>query len=171
MKIILWAEIMANGFYPHASSESRGFQTAAEVWADFYQHIAQAGNVIFGRKTMEEVLAAGGDPHYAKADVVAISRRVSELPGMHCAPSPQQAIAFLEAKGHTVAFVGGGETVLNAFLAEGLADELIFLIPPAIGGREFSVALPEGQHKDLRLQSVRELGSGCVKLHYLLERG
>lgn len=169
MKIILWAEIMANGFYPHAPSPQ--FQTPAEIWADFYGHVAGAGNVIFGRKTVEEVRAAGGDPHYAKADVVAVSRRVSDLPGILCAPSPQQAAAMLEAKGHTVAFVGGGETILNAFLAEGLADELIFLIPPAIGGREFSVALPEGQHRDLRLHAVKELGSGCVKLHYLLGRG
>lgn len=168
MKIILWAEIMANGFYPHDPNE---FQTPAEAWADFYGHVAQAGNVIFGRKTVEEVLAAGGDPHYVKVDVVAVSRQVSELPGVLCAPSPQQAVDILGAKGHTVAFVGGGDTILNAFLAEGLADELIFLIPPAIGGREFGLALPEGQHKDLRLHAVKELGSGCVKLHYLLERG
>lgn len=143
MKIILWAEIMANGFYPHAPSPQ--FQTPAEIWTDFYEHVAGAGNVIFGRKTAEEVLAAGGDPHYVKVDVMAVSRSVSNnLPEMLCAASPQQAVTMLEAKGHTVAFVGGGETILNAFLAEGLADELIFLIPPAIGGREFSVALPEG---------------------------
>lgn len=168
MKVVLWAGIMVNGFYPQYPTV---FQTPAEIWDDFYGHVAQAGNVIFGRRTAEEVWAAGVDDHYAQVDVVAVCRQATDLPGAHCVASPRQALAALAEKGHETAFVGGGNTILNGFLADDLADELIFVIAPAIGGCQFSVALPEGPHKDLRLQSVKEIGSGCVKLHYLLERG
>jgi riboflavin biosynthesis pyrimidine reductase len=166
MKVILWAETMANGFYPCYPTS---FETPKEVWADFYSHIAEAGNVILGRKTVDEVIAAGSGFGSGDALVVSVSRNPAEVKGAKSAESPRAALEIVRSAGHQTAFVGGGANILNSFLADDLANELVLLVAPAIGGRESLVALPEGQHRPLRLLSYKELGSGVLKLHYSLD--
>jgi riboflavin biosynthesis pyrimidine reductase len=51
-----------------------------------------------------------------------------------------------------------------------LIDEVILVVSPEIGGKGFSVALPEGLRKDLSLLDVREVGEGSVRLHYSVSR-
>lgn len=163
MKTILWAEVMANGFYPTYPTT---FETPNEVWTDFYGHIAAAGNVILGRKTIDEMVAAGNGFGTGDALVVSVSRTPREISGATSVASPREAIEAVRRAGHEVAFVGGGAAITNAFLAEDLCDELILVVAPAIGGRETMIALPTEQHKVLNLISCRELGSGVIKLHY-----
>lgn len=166
MRVILWAEIMANGFYPVYPTS---FETPKEVWDDFYAHIAEAGNVILGRKTVEEMTAAGNGFGLGDAKVISVSRTPSSFEGATSAESPEAALDILRKAGHETALVGGGAGILNSYLEQGLAHELVLLIAPAIGGRESLVALPEGQHQKLQLLSCKELGSGVLKMHYRLE--
>lgn len=167
MKTILWAEIMANGFYP---VNPTSFSTPDEVWAHFYGGIADAGNVILGRKTVEEMLAAGNGFGAGDALVVAVSSQDIAFPGAVHARSPQAALERVAAAGYQTALVGGGAALLNAFLREELADELVLLVVPAVGGSDPRLTLGGNNHRLMRLLSSREIGSGIVKLHYAIER-
>lgn len=167
MKTVLWAEVMANGFYP---VNPTSFETPAEVWTHFYADIADAGNVILGRRTVEEVLAAGSGFGVGDALVVAVSSHDSAYPGTVCAKSPRAALDCVAAAGHRTALVGGGAAMLNAFLAENLADELILLIVPALGSTSTTLTLGRDQHRLMRLLSSKEIGSGIVRLHYAIDR-
>lgn len=80
------------------------------------------------------------------------------------------ALDKLNEAGHKPAFIGEAN-ILNSFLAEGLGHDLIILVAPAIGGRESLVVLTEGQHETLQLLSVKELGSGVIKMLYRFESG
>ena len=165
MKVILWAEVMANGFYPTYPTT---FETPAEVWADFYAHVAEAGNLILGRKTIDEMIASGNGFGTGDAMVVSVSRTPSEIAGVTSVASPLDAVEAVRQAGHDIAFVGGGAAITNSFLAAGLCDELVMLLAPAIGGRETLIALPEGQHRSMNLVSFCDLGSGVLKLRYNL---
>ncbi len=168
MKTVLWAEIMANGFFP---VNPTSFETPGEVWAHFYADVANAGNVILGRKTVEEVLAAGNGFGVGEALVVAVSSTDAAYPGTVHAGSPRAALERVAAAGHQTALVGGGAAILNAFLAENLADELILLVVPSLGGSHPILTLERGKHRLMRLLSSREIGSGCLRLHYAIDRG
>ncbi|MBS1826416.1 MAG: dihydrofolate reductase family protein [Acidobacteria bacterium] len=167
MKTVLWAEIMANGFYP---VNPTSFDTPAEVWTHFYADIAEARNVILGRKTVEEVLAAGNGFGVGDALVVAVSSNDRAYPGTVSARSPRAALDCVAAAGHQTALVGGGVAILNAFLAENLADELILLVVPALGSRDTALTLGRDKHRIMRLLSSTEIGSGIVRLHYAIDR-
>jgi len=167
MKTVLWAEIMANGFYP---VNPTSFKTPPEVWTHFYADIADARNVILGRKTVEEVLAAGNGFGVGDALVVAVSSKNGAYPGTVYAESPRAALDCVAAAGHQTALVGGGAAILNAFLAENLADELILLVVPAIGSSDTFLTLGRDKHRLMRLLSSKEIGSGIVRLHYAIDR-
>lgn len=167
MKTILWAEIMANGFYP---VNPTSFETPDEVWAHFYGDIAAVGNVILGRKTVEEVLAAGNGFGIGDALMVAVSSQDIAFPGAVHAGSPQAALDKVAAAGLQTALVGGGVGLLNAFLMEDLVDELILLVVPAVGGSSPILTLGGSNHRLMHLLSSKEIGAGIVKLHYAIER-
>jgi dihydrofolate reductase len=167
MKTVLWAEIMANGFYP---VNPTSFKTPAEVWTHFYAEVADARNVILGRKTVEEVLVAGNGFGVGDALVVAVSSNISAYTGTVHAGSPRAALDCVAAAGHQTALVGGGAAILNAFLAENLADELVLLVVPALGGGDPILTIAREKHRPMRLLSSKDIGSGIVRLHYAINR-
>lgn len=165
MKVVVWAEILANGFYP---VNPTSFVTPDEVWADFFAYLGDAGNVILGRKTAEEVLAAGDQFDLGGALLVSVSRTSNELPGAKCVGSAREAIEAVSRAGHQIAFFGGGANLISSVLDQGLADELVVLIAPALGARNSVFSISEGEHRSMDLLKVEELGSGVVKLSYRL---
>src|SRR5579871_3374686 len=125
MKTILWAAILANGNYMHGGSD---YRWKKQVFADFDACALEAVNCILSRKTYEEYAASGGG--FGGIEVVVVSRTNRAIPGVTCVVSPGEALHFLEQKGHANALVAGGDSLLNAFLAENLADEIIFNLTP-----------------------------------------
>jgi riboflavin biosynthesis pyrimidine reductase len=97
-----------------------------------------------------------------------VSRSKSDLPGATVVASPGDAVRHLEQQGFGSALVGGGDSLLNAFLAEGLADEIIFNITPEIGGPGNHVSLSGLDVKPLKLHAFRDIGEGIIRVHYIL---
>jgi hypothetical protein len=62
----------------------------------------------------------------------------------------------------------GGERLHNAFLADGLVDELILDVTPTLEDEGLRLVLPKGQRGEVRLLATRELGGGVVQLHWAI---
>ncbi len=176
MKTILWATLTANGNYAQSSPEN---PPKPEALQDFAMQAGAAGNFIVGRRTFMGMLESSqgiqneqtGNP-FAGLDIVVLSQSVKEIPGVTVVESPQAALAYLQARGHTTALLSGGADLHNAFLAQGLVDEVIFDIAPVFEGKGFNLLLDQDRYlyKHVQLLDCKPLGSGVVQLRYSLTR-
>jgi dihydrofolate reductase len=166
MKTILWATLTANGNYAQSSPEH---PPKPEAFNDFVTHARTAGNFIVGRRTFEGMQAGAGNP-FGEIDIVVVSQSVKEIPGVKAVGSPQEALNYLQAKGHTTALVGAGADLHNAFLAQGLVDEVIFDVAPVLEGKGLKLLLDTDhyQYQDVQLLDFKPLGNGIVQLHYAI---
>jgi dihydrofolate reductase len=174
MKTILWAALSANGNYAQSSPEN---PPKPEALQDFAMQARSTGNFIVGRRTFIGMLESSqgtqneqaGNP-FAGLDIVVLSQSVKEIPGVKVVEAPQAALAYLQAKGHTTALLSGGADLHNAFLAQGLVDEVIFDIAPVFEGKGLNLLLDQDRYlyKDVQLLDCKPLGSGVVQLRYSL---
>jgi dihydrofolate reductase len=167
MKTILWATLTANGNYAQSSTEH---PPKTEAFNDFVAHAKTAGNFVVGRKTFEGMQAGSENP-FDEVDIVVVSQSVNEIPGVKVVGSPQEALNYLQAKGHTAALVGAGADLHNAFLGQGLVDEVIFNIAPVLEGKGLNLLLDTEhyQYKEVQLLDFKSLGGGVVQLHYSVD--
>ncbi|WP_419873387.1 dihydrofolate reductase family protein [Candidatus Pristimantibacillus sp. PTI5] len=167
MKTILWATLSANGNYAQSSPEN---PPKKEALNDFAEHAKAAGNFIVGRRTYEAMAASGGP--FAVLDIVVVSKKVDALPGATIARSPQEALNYLHHKGYQKAVVAAGADLHNAFLGEGLVDELIFNVAPVLEGKGLHLMIDTDNYtfKDIQLLDTKTLGGGVVQLHYAVNR-
>lgn len=165
MKVTLWATLSANGNYARGTPEN---PPRAEALADFRQEALAHGNFIVGRKTFEGFAARGPNPDFRDLDIVVVSRRDTPMTGVLSATSPRAALALLAARSHGKALISGGETLHNAFLAEGLVDEMIVNIAPVLEGGGLNIHLPAGKHLPTHLVSSRQMEGGLFQLRYRL---
>jgi dihydrofolate reductase len=168
MKTILWATLTANGNYAQSSAEH---PPKPEAFNDFVAHAKAAENFIVGRKTFEGMQASGGNP-FGEVDIVVVSQSVKEIPGVKVVGSPQEALNYLQEKGYTTALLGAGADLHNAFLGQGLIDEVIFDVAPVLEGKGLNLLLDTDhyQYKDVQLLDFKSLGGGVVQLHYAVGR-
>ncbi|AIQ14284.1 dihydrofolate reductase family protein [Paenibacillus durus] len=164
MKTILWATLTANGNYAQSSPTHPPKKEALD---DFAAQAKAAGNFIVGRRTFEGMQASGGGA-FADIDIVVVSTSTKELPGITVAGSPQEALNYLQQKGHQTALIVGGADLHNAFLGHGLVDELMFNVAPVIEGKGLNLLIDKDdyQYKDVQLLDFKSLGSGVIQLHY-----
>jgi dihydrofolate reductase len=164
MKTILWATLSANGNYAQSSPEN---PPKKEALGDFANHAKAAGNFIVGRRTFEGMRASGGGG-FADIDIIVVSNSVRDIPGIKFVKSPQEAINYLQEKGHQTALLAGGADLHNAFLDQGLVNELIFNIAPVLEGKGLNLLLDKDhyQYKDVQLLDFKSLGGGVFQLHY-----
>jgi dihydrofolate reductase len=164
MKTILWATLTANGNYAQSSPDH---PPKPEAFDDFVAHARAAGNFIAGRKTFEGMQAGGGNP-FGEIDIVVVSQSVKDIPGIKVVGSPQEALNYLQAKGHATALIGAGADLHNAFLGQGLVDELIFDVAPVLEGKGLNLLLDTEhyQYRDVQLLDCKPLGGGVIQLHY-----
>lgn len=167
MKTILWATLTANGNYAQSSAEN---PAKPEALADFATQVMAAGSFIVGRKTFESFAANGGGP-FADLDIVVVSQSVKAMPGATVVSSPQEAIDYLQARGHTTAVLAGGAELHNIFLAQGLIDEIIFNVAPVLEGKGLNILLDQAsyRYKDVQLLDCKPLGGGVIQLRYAVE--
>lgn len=165
MKTILWAALTANGNYAQSSPEN---PPKKEAFDDFVTHAKAAGNFIVGRRTFEGMRGSGGGGPFTDIDIVVVSKTVKEIPGIKIVESPQEALNYLHEKGYETALLAGGADLHNAFIGQGLIDELIFNVAPVIEGKGLNLLLDTEhyQYKDVELLDFKSLGSGVVQLHY-----
>ncbi|MEV5027966.1 dihydrofolate reductase family protein [Paenibacillus sp. LPE1-1-1.1] len=175
MKTILWATLSANGNYAQSSPENPPKKEALD---DFAEHAKAAGNFIVGRRTFEAMAAsggagrdAGGGP-FAELDIVVVSKNIDALLGATIARSPQEALNYLHHKGYQTAVVAAGADLHNAFLGQGLVDELIFNVAPVLEGKGLHLMIDTDNYtfKEIQLLDTKPLGGGVVQLHYAVNR-
>jgi dihydrofolate reductase len=169
MKTILWATLSANGNYAQSSPENPPKKEALD---DFAKHAKAAGNFIVGRRTFEVMAASGGGGPFTDLDIVVVSKNVEALPGATIARSPQEALNYLQRKGHQTAIVAAGADLHNAFLSQGLVNELIFNVAPVLEGKGLHLMIDTDNYmfKDVQLLDTNLLGGGVVQLHYAVNR-
>ncbi|GHO46412.1 dihydrofolate reductase family protein [Ktedonospora formicarum] len=177
MKTILWATLTANGNYAQSSPEH---PPKPETLADFAAQASAAGNFIVGRRTFEGMQQdasrvaqsgqASGENPFANLNIVVLSQTVKDVPGVKVVSTPQEALDYLQAKGHTTALLSGGADLHNTFLSQGLVNEAIFNIAPVMEGKGYNLLLDQEhyQYKDVQLLDCKPLGNGVVQLHYAL---
>lgn len=167
MKTILWAALTANGNYAQSSPEHPPKKEALD---DFGAYAGKTGNFIVGRRTFEGFQASGANAAFAGTDIVVVSEKNLDIPGATRVGTPREALNYLEQKGYETALLVGGETLHNAFLAEGLVDELVFNITPTLESKGLNLLLQDGQYKEVRLLNFKDIGGGIVQLHYAVNR-
>jgi dihydrofolate reductase len=167
MKVTLWATLSANGNYSRSTPENPPRQQAFQ---DFERHAKAAGNFIVGRSTFEGFAARGPNPAFASLDIVVVSTNSPAIEGVHVVSSPSEALELLEQRGHTSALLSGGEKLHNAFLAQGLVDELVLNHTPVIEGEGMNIHLPAGKHQVGELLEMKDLGGGVVQTRYSIKR-
>jgi dihydrofolate reductase len=166
MKVTLWATLSANGNYARATPEN---PPRSEALADFRQQALAHGNFIVGRKTFEGFAARGPNPDFRNLDIIVVSRNSLPIEGVLVANSPSAALTLLAARKHASALISGGEALHNAFLDEGLVDEMILNVAPILEGSGLNIHLPVGKHLPVQLSGCREIGGGMVQLRYALK--
>lgn len=171
MKTILWATLTANGNYAQSSPEN---PPKKEAFDDFVTHAKAAGNFIVGRRTFEGMFengGVGGGP-FAEIDIVMVSKNAAEIPGITIARSPQEALNYLQQKGHQTALIGAGADIHNSFLDQGLVDEVVFNVAPVMEGKGLNLLIDKDnyQYKNVQLLDCKPLGSGVVQLRYAIDR-
>lgn len=170
MKVILWATLTANGNYARSTP---AHPPRPQALADFAAQVGTVGNFIVGRQTFREFQsqpqrsAEGAGDTFARADIVVVSRSLAAA-GPTVARSPREALAHLEKRGHAAALLAGGEQLHNAFLAEGLVDELCLDLAPVLEDEGLRLHLPPGGFASLQLLATQDLGGGVLQVRYAL---
>ena len=166
MKTILWATLTANGNYAQSSPEH---PPKMEALGDFAAQARATGNFIVGRRTFEGMQASGGNP-FGEVDIVVVSQSVKDIPGVKVVESPQEALNYLQEKGHTTALLSGGADLHNAFLGQRLVNEVIFNVAPVMEGKGLNLLLDQDhyQYRDVQLLDCKPLGGGVIQLRYAL---
>ncbi|GHO63051.1 hypothetical protein KSC_019430 [Ktedonobacter sp. SOSP1-52] len=164
MKTILWGTLVANGNFAQIGADKPSHK---EAFGDFLARAQATGNFIVGRKTFEELATSGGGS-MGEIDIVVVSQTIKEIPGVKLVRSPQEALTYLQAKGYTTTLLAGGAALHNAFLGQGLVDELIFNVVPALEGKGLNLLLDQDryQYQEVKLLGFQSLGNDIVQLHY-----
>lgn len=159
MKTILYSGLTANGNY---GSTDGGRMPKQEELDDLFGRAKGAGNIVMGRKTYE-IFNDGST--FNGLDVVVVST-VKTFEDARVVGSPSEAINYLKEKGYEKAFVIGGVTLANAFLAENLVDEMYVNIEPYLE-EGLQLKPGDGKSQDLKLLGHQEIAkTGIVQLHY-----
>jgi dihydrofolate reductase len=174
MRTVVWATLTANGNYARASAAHPPTQQALE---DSAAQATRAGNFIVGRRTFE-----GFQSDSSRPGPPTPIRRLPAPTSWSCrerGSRPRESSALLPRQKHwhtsnaratTPHSSQGGETLINAFLAQGLVDELVVNIVPALESKGLKLHLPDEQYAELTLLESRELGGGVGQRRYALNR-
>jgi len=164
MKKVLYMGLTANGCYAVADESHSESSLPKEVLDNFTQQVRRVGNLIIGRRTYDLFPTMIPGVH-----LVIVSRSRPNYDGASVVASPTEALSLLEKKGYDTALVGGGATLVNTVLSQGLVDEIYINIYPFVSnGRTFAIS--EKLESSLELLSVDKLSANIVQLHYKVRR-
>lgn len=126
-----------------------------EALDDFAAQAKTAGNFIVGRKTFEAFAASGGGGAFADLDIVVLSSSIKALPGIKLVGSPQEALTYLQEKGHTTALLAGGAALAQCLFRAWAGFRGDLRRCPCIGGER---AQPFARPGPLPIQGCAVVG-------------
>ena len=169
MKVILFMAISLNGIIARENNEEDFLSN--KNWQMLVKLTNRTGCVIWGHKTHEIVRTWEKkylDEIKEIRKVIVGSSPIKTLE-KDCiqATSPKDAIRKLTEENFKEILLSGGSTLNNSFLKEGLIDEIILNIEPAVIGRGIPVFKFDG-FKDVRLKllDMKKLEEDIIQLHY-----
>jgi dihydrofolate reductase len=169
MKVTLFMAISLNGIIARENNEEDFLSN--ENWQTLVKLTHETECVIWGRKT-HDVVKTWGKEYWDQIKkvrkIIVSSEKNLELEET-CTQtsSPREALEKLSSKGFKSVILSGGSTLNSSFLKEGLIDEIIFNIEPAVIGKGIPVFKFEGfDNKRLKLLEMKKLEEGIVQLHY-----
>lgn len=140
-------------------------------WKTFSELVSTHKNIIVGRKTYESVKEWGEQysfDHFTAATKVILTRNAEYvLPeGYFRAFSPKDALKAVFDADVENALIAGGASVSSGFAKEGLLNEIILNIEPAMLGNGIPLFNPDDFELKLSLMQVTQLEEGIVQLRY-----
>jgi diaminohydroxyphosphoribosylaminopyrimidine deaminase/5-amino-6-(5-phosphoribosylamino)uracil reductase len=184
-----WASSL-DGRIAAADGSSRWI-TGPEARADVHRRRAEHGAIVVGTGTViadDPVLTARGAdggllPHQPRPVVVGL-REPEATAALHAHPEPvlrvrshdpRAALRAIAETGATSAFLEGGPTLVSAYLAAGLVDEvLVYLAPTLLGGDRLAtldLGVPTiADQRRLRIHGVHRLGDDLLVVARPAER-
>lgn len=142
-------------------------------WIMFSKLANKIGNNVWGRKTYEAVKS--WPPEFI-AEIKNITKVViskdytSKDTDLIFVPSPKSAIDYLTKKGFKEMLVTGGQSVYSSFLRDGLVDEIIFDVEPALIGNGIKAFSFYGNPIKLKLIDFQKINDKLLELHYKVLR-
>ncbi len=132
----------------------------------YEEFFASVDALVVGRNTYETVVGFGEWPYSGKR-VLVLSRTLGDVnsPATSVHADLAEVVAILEAEGARRVYVDGGRTI-QAFLREGLIQELTISRAPVLIGSGIPLFGPLDNDVHLRHRSTRELGAGFVQSTY-----
>jgi dihydrofolate reductase len=140
----------------------------------YHAFTATIDAMVIGRRTFEQVLGFGGWV-YGPTRVVVLSRTLTELP--RTLPEtvtlsrdrPRDVVDQLSAEGKSHLYIDGGLTI-QAFLADGLIDDLTITLIPILLGSGAPLFGPLASDVRLELVASRSYPFGFVQNQYRVLR-
>lgn len=133
--------------------------------------MAGVDTIIMGRKTYDWVMKQVPVFPHAGIKTYIISRTHKPLEGNieFYSGNLGGLVASLKEKAGQNIFVDGGSEIVNAMLQDGLLDEMIISIIPAMVGGGTPLFKPAQILSTPTLLSCKKFNSGLVQLHYSLK--
>ena len=171
MKVSVFIGTSVDGFIAREDG-AIDWLTAFESGEDYgyAEFFASVDALVMGRHTYESVLTFPEWP-YGDKRVVVLSSRPVEIPAhlsatveLMSAP-PREVVRRLAERGFRHLYVDGGRTI-QAFLRDGLIDELIITRVPILIGRGIPLFGPLPGDTGLRHLETRSFANGLVQSRY-----
>tara|TARA_R110002074_G_scaffold322571_2_gene493041 strand:- start:485 stop:994 length:510 start_codon:yes stop_codon:yes gene_type:complete len=165
MKATLFLSVSIDGMI----ADKKGIPMFPEgAWEDWCSHVNDAGNVIAGRSSFEQVnnpeMGAALHPEYK----IVLSTKDLDLSdtGWQQAKSPKEALNILEEAGVEEAIIGGGRAVAHAFINEGLLDHIVIDLQPIAFGEGTPMFGNTIDIPQLKLLEFANLHDNSLRLRY-----
>ncbi|WP_313185767.1 dihydrofolate reductase family protein [Sphingobacterium siyangense] len=168
MKVTVIANISANGRI--LISDNPHHKLPPEAMEFYVQFVRQVGNVVIGLKTFENFLNFP-DPvkdHFKGIEIIILADKPYTADGYKTLASPEEAIAYMSAKGVREIAVGGGAGTFNAFLDKNLVTDIYFNVSPIITGSGAILANNKELSSKFKYKG-QALKNGFLQLHLTKE--
>lgn len=170
-KVILGAAITLDGYLARPDDTLDYLHMTKEGRADLVSLFASVDTILFGRKTLDAVVAMTGSSYKSpvKAPTYVFSR--TQPPGeregvIFTNQSPKAWLSKIRARpGKHILHMGGGE-LARAFLKADLIDELAFSIVPILLGAGLPLFPAGFPQRDFTLVENKTYSKGQIALTY-----
>ena len=168
MKVILSMAMSVNGMI--ATPDFKEDFLSDKNWWEFVKQVDDCGCLIWGRRTYEQVKDwpekyFNSLKKYTKV-ILSKNKNLKLLSGFELANSPEAALKLLKDKGYAKVILTGGSKNNSSFAKEGLIDEIIVDVEPALLGKGIPLFDSEVFEARLKLKKLKKVSDSLVQLHY-----